>query len=113
MSAPRIVRYKPGARINTRLVLEIVDLPRGLWEPIECAYPEVEAAGADASFRDEHNVTIFPPRFMTPRQFKQTERATRRGQHPRYEYWIDGKLAGLLIHVQGGYASLHIYRPWP
>lgn len=108
----RPVIYVPGAPIDTRRPLEVRNVPSGQWGPIAEAYPEVAAAGSQASFHGKRNTTIFPPTTMGVRALR---RLVHFGGVDRtvYQRQLNGRLVGVLIHVHGsrdGYDSVHIYR---
>lgn len=105
-----IVRYRPGMPIDTGKILEIIGLASTQWGPIEQAYPEVRAAGSDASFRSAANVTIFPPSFASQRLL--TAMLGWSDTAIRYYCFPAGssRPTSVLEHVIGGYASIHIYR---
>lgn len=104
------VRYQPGSRINTRRPLEIIDLAADSphWVQIGNAYPEVANAGPEASFRGAHNVTIFPPEIVSQRTLKMLASIT--GPHHVYPLKRNERVIAVLVHVAGGYASLHVYQ---
>lgn len=106
-----VVRFHPGQPIDTRKILEIIGLSAtsSHWGEIETVYPEIEAAGPQASFRGAHNVTIFPPTYHSKRHLNHIATL---GDDKRHIYKLEkgGQVAALLVHVEGGYASLHIYR---
>jgi len=111
MTEPRIVRFVPGQAINTDEVLEIVGLRHDApaWREIEAKYPEIRAAGPEASFRGARNVTIFPPHYMPARTLRSVQHIAQ-GSHPTYFTVRGSRLTSVLVHVHGGYESLHIYR---
>ncbi len=108
----KIVRYVPGAVIDTRVTLEIIQLPAAAWAPIEVAYPEIATAGRHASFRSERNVTIFPPGYISG---KMLHLLLGLGDpvHTVYPHPSAERSTSVLIHVAGGYTSLQIYRLLP
>ncbi len=108
-----IVRYRPGVQIDTAKTLEIIGLASTQWGPIEQAYPEVGAAGPSASFRRESNVTIFPPSYASPKLLRMLLTAGD-STHVVYRYPVgDPNPKSVLVHIIGGYASLHIWRLRP
>lgn len=111
MSDP-IIRYRPGEPIDTRQILEVVGLATAQWGPIEQAYPEIATAGARASFRAARNVTIFPPSYVSAKLLRMLLGAGDAG-HRVYPHPDRQQPTSVLVHVYGGYASLHIYRLRP
>jgi hypothetical protein len=110
---PSIVRYVPGQRINTRKILEIVGgLSLAEWRFVVKAYPELASAGLDAPFRSAENITIFSPSYVSMKLLGLLLGASD-GAHLVYPYPNRSRPTSVLIHVRGGYASLHIFRLRP
>ena len=117
MPPGNVVRYRPGMTINPTEALEVVSLPSGEWGPIEKAYPELAAAtyvDKQPDFRSQRTVVIWPPSYVSAGQLEtlassegDDPRRTKRYVHPLRK---NGKLVGVLVHLLGGYTSLHIYR---
>jgi hypothetical protein len=107
-----IVRYRLGVPIDPTRILEIIDLPRNRWGPIEQAYAEVRNAGPQASFRGQHNTTIFPPELVSARTLRMLT-GVGSPKHFVYPLYQGTHLVSVLVHVVGGYASVHIYRLKP
>ena len=111
MTEPKVVRFAPGQPIDTDTTLEIVGLAANApaWSEIEAKYPEIRAAGASATFRGARNVTIFPPHYVTARMLRSI-RAIAAPSHSTYVMVRGRHFTSVLVHVHGGYESLHIYR---
>lgn len=108
-----VVRYRPGMPIDPTRPLEIIDLPRNQWGPIEQAYAEVRNAGPTATFRGQRNTTIFPPELVSARLLNLLAEVSG-PKHHVYPMRDDKRaLKAVLVHVVGGYASVHIYRLRP
>ncbi|HKX23831.1 MAG TPA: hypothetical protein VJM46_01210 [Candidatus Saccharimonadales bacterium] len=108
-----VVRYRLGAPIDTSKILEIKGLPNAQWGSIEEAYPEVRAAGSDASFRSAANVTIFPPSYASQALLTRLLGLSD-DTHVMYGFPTGTRQpTSVLAHVIGGYASIHIYRLSP
>lgn len=108
-----VVRYRPGVPIDTSKILEIIGLPAAQWGPIEAMYPEIQVAGPTALFRREPNVTIFPPSYVSPKMIKMLLGV---GDEMHTVYRLpagESNPASVMVHVVGGYASIHIYRLRP
>ncbi len=108
-----VVRYRPGFAIDPARPLEIIDLPRNQWGPIEQAYAEVRHAGATATFRGQRNTTIMPPELVSARLLNLLAEVGSSRHHVYPMRDEAGKLRAVLVHVVGGYASVHIYRLRP
>lgn len=111
MSDP-IIRYVPGRPIDTRQILEVVGLPRGQWGPIREAYPEINTAFDLATFSWTDNVTIFVPSYV-PGKLLQSILAGGGSSYYAYPHPNRTSPNAALVHVVGGYVSLHIYRLRP
>jgi len=109
-----VVVYKPGGLIDTSRTLQVEKLPSRLWGPIQAAYPEVQAAGPNASFHNRPVTVIFRPTTMSKAGLERTARAaeTMPGR-TLYRWTAHGQMVGVLVHlhaVNGSYDSVHIYR---
>lgn len=108
-----VVRYRPGVPIDTSKILEIIGLASTQWGPIEDMYPEIQVAGPTASFRSAQNVTIYPPTYASPRMLRMLL-GVGDATHVVYRLPADEpNPASVMVHVIGGYASIHIYRLRP
>jgi hypothetical protein len=109
VTSSEAVRYHAGQRIDTTKPLEVLGLPPSQWGPIEEAYPEIKEAGRNASFHNQRNTTIYPP---TPATQSHLKWLATLGDAQRHVYVRrEGrKVISVLIHVEGGYASVHIWR---
>lgn len=114
MQSHEVIVYVPGAAINPSKILQVERLPSRRWGPIQEAYPEVKAAGPNASFHGKRNTTIFPPTTMSKKGLHTTASvAVADGGRTLYRWEVNGQLLGILVHVhgvRGGYDSVHIYR---
>jgi hypothetical protein len=111
MSQPDVVRYRKGTAIDTSKALEVVGLSASDWGALDAVYPEL-AGARGAAFRSSRNrtVTIYPPT-NAPLQVLDVARAVGNERtHTVYEGHESGNLVWVLVHVHGGYESLHIYR---
>lgn len=107
-----IVVYRPGQAIDPHRILQVERLSSRRWGPIRRAYPEVMAAGPNASFQGTRNTTIFPPQVVSKRVLCQLLK-TASPDRTIYRREDRGRLLGILVHThasRGGYDSVHIYR---